>query len=383
MQRENFLCKGLSAGEPDGSHYTYIKPEDELEVAAIKVETKKDKDVIRLEVNDFSQQNGLDPPKLSDLIDIEVNGEQVDYTSNLDQTGFHTAILFQYPKGSLEHDGAKRVADDIGAIFKVEKAASSSSLAVVSTPPPMNTVPYSGAVSGPQPLEDQLKTFYTLTQVRDDSTIVSRGSVLSVARDKVLLGTPAAKTTVCAATVTDGTPKPPASACLAPLKLSIAKHESTFLPAGQKLDLVGVSVNTSKETVALTLVDDSGSKAKYRTAINFVFPQGYLEGSDAGQVGEAVNGVLPLFDQTGTSQPIMSPVLASAPTAPRTRSTSAPASATDPAGQPKTVSLGMSEVEVQGALGAPNKVVDLGVKKILVYSDLKVTLMNGKVSDVQ
>jgi hypothetical protein len=38
---------------------------------------------------------------------------------------------------------------------------------------------------------------------------------------------------------------------------------------------------------------------------------------------------------------------------------------------------------VTGALGAPKSIVDLGVKKIYVYKDMKVTFKNGKVTDVQ
>jgi hypothetical protein len=38
---------------------------------------------------------------------------------------------------------------------------------------------------------------------------------------------------------------------------------------------------------------------------------------------------------------------------------------------------------VQGSLGKPDKIVNLGAKQIWVYKDLKVTFLNGKVSDVQ
>ena len=39
--------------------------------------------------------------------------------------------------------------------------------------------------------------------------------------------------------------------------------------------------------------------------------------------------------------------------------------------------------QVQQALGAPLKTVNLGAKQIYVYKDLKITFLNGKVSDVQ
>lgn len=43
----------------------------------------------------------------------------------------------------------------------------------------------------------------------------------------------------------------------------------------------------------------------------------------------------------------------------------------------------MTTDQVQAALGKPDKIFNLGVKQIYVYKDVKITFMNGKVSDVQ
>ncbi len=53
----------------------------------------------------------------------------------------------------------------------------------------------------------------------------------------------------------------------------------------------------------------------------------------------------------------------------------------DPGGA--TISLGMTPEEVERAIGRPKNTVDLGSKKIFVYKDLKITFLNGRVSDVQ
>lgn len=53
------------------------------------------------------------------------------------------------------------------------------------------------------------------------------------------------------------------------------------------------------------------------------------------------------------------------------------------AGTGGTVTLGMSPREVEGILGRPRSTVDLPNKQIYVYKDLKVTFLDGKVSDVQ
>jgi hypothetical protein len=43
----------------------------------------------------------------------------------------------------------------------------------------------------------------------------------------------------------------------------------------------------------------------------------------------------------------------------------------------------MTPEQVEAAMGKPEKIVNLGAKKLYVYKDLKVTFLNGKVSDVQ
>ena len=52
-------------------------------------------------------------------------------------------------------------------------------------------------------------------------------------------------------------------------------------------------------------------------------------------------------------------------------------------GTPLRVSLGQSIADVEAAMGKPRDIADLGSKKIYVYRDLKITFVNGKVTDVQ
>ena len=47
------------------------------------------------------------------------------------------------------------------------------------------------------------------------------------------------------------------------------------------------------------------------------------------------------------------------------------------------IGLGQTTDQVVASLGQPDKVVDLGSKKIYIYKDLKITFVDGKVSDVQ
>jgi hypothetical protein len=60
---------------------------------------------------------------------------------------------------------------------------------------------------------------------------------------------------------------------------------------------------------------------------------------------------------------------------------SAPTAA--PVAAPATIALGQSIDDVTTALGQPVTVIDLGSKKIYKYKDMKVTFVNGKVTDVE
>ena len=57
--------------------------------------------------------------------------------------------------------------------------------------------------------------------------------------------------------------------------------------------------------------------------------------------------------------------------------------AQQPAAEPQSIEKGMTPDQVEAAMGQPDKKVNLGSKQIYVYKDLKVTFLNGKVSDVQ
>jgi hypothetical protein len=47
------------------------------------------------------------------------------------------------------------------------------------------------------------------------------------------------------------------------------------------------------------------------------------------------------------------------------------------------ITTGQTIEEVVGALGPPVRIATIGAKKIYMYKDMKVTFLNGKVTDVQ
>ena len=54
-----------------------------------------------------------------------------------------------------------------------------------------------------------------------------------------------------------------------------------------------------------------------------------------------------------------------------------------PPADPVQIEKGQTIDQVKAAIGSPDKIINLGTKQIYVYKDIKVTFINGKVSDVQ
>lgn len=92
---------------------------------------------------------------------------------------------------------------------------------------------------------------------------------------------------------------------------------------------------------------------RYRGGFDYWFPRDHLKTADFAEIKKALNSTLV---SEAEFQAIDSPA---------------------------TVRLGMTPEQVEQALGKPQKVIDLGAKKIYVYSDIKITFADGKVADVQ
>jgi hypothetical protein len=115
----------------------------------------------------------------------------------------------------------------------------------------------------------------------------------------------------------------------------------------------------------------------YRAALTFQYPKGYWNTTDFAQIQQTIGEVFAFADgRNAGAQPNPEPV------APRDAQVAQQAS---PAPQPEPVKIGLGQTtdQVVASLGQPDKVVDLGSKKIYIYKDLKITFVDGRVSDVQ
>jgi hypothetical protein len=116
----------------------------------------------------------------------------------------------------------------------------------------------------------------------------------------------------------------------------------------------------------------------YRAALTFQYPKGYWNNTGYAQIQQMIGEVFAFADGPNAgAQPNPEPV---APTGAQVAQQQPPP---PPQQEPVKIGLGQTTDQVVAGLGQPDKVVDLGRKKIYIYKDLKITFVDGRVSDVQ
>jgi hypothetical protein len=176
------------------------------------------------------------------------------------------------------------------------------------------------------------------------------------------------------------------------------KEQTTKLFAkNDKVYPTKIDVSLDKDTVTMGIVAcDTCNKTDPPTYMKanvvFQFPKGSLLSANAGSIEDVIGQLLSISTddqgggQQGTDQGAQQPAAdqgGQQAAQPQGAAPAQPAPQDQPAAEPASIEKGQTPDQVQAALGKPDKIVNLGSKQIYVYKDLKVTFLNGKVSDVQ
>jgi hypothetical protein len=225
-------------------------------------------------------------------------------------------------------------------------------------------------------LQEQLSAQYKPVKMGSDSggvAVVEPGTLLAVQKGGVL-SVPWKALALCPAKFQDNSLHPSAGFCA-----GMVKSVSKYYQKGDKVYPVKIDVNLDKAKISFTVVAcDSCNGVNPPTSMKgevvFQFAKGYLEKASAGEIEDAIGQVFSISNddqqaQGGDANAQQGPPQAAPPE---------PQQA-----EPQTVQLGMTTDQVQSALGKPEKIFNVGAKQIYVYKDVKVTFLNGKVSDVQ
>ncbi len=156
---------------------------------------------------------------------------------------------------------------------------------------------------------------------------------------------------------------------------------------GEKFWLIQVDVK--EDGLMLQFLSDALPDTRYSGSLKFPFAKGSQPTPDemAAVVAEVIGtdgGSQPQPAAATTPAATAAPAPPPAPVDPPPAPIAPPPPPPDqPVAPPPTVSLGQTKDEVIAAFGQPQKIVNLGTKQMLFFKDLKVTLVNGKVTDVQ
>lgn len=204
-------------------------------------------------------------------------------------------------------------------------------------------------------LKQEIEGTWTLSKVGVDRIRVTQpGAVLIVKKDGII-GDLSTDATFGKNTVQDGKVTPPKGV----MAVLVNKETSHPFKVGERVYLWKVSIDD--EDVALFLlscetfaVNAKGTtkQLRYKALVDFKFAKDHLQATDFSNVKAVIAEVL------ATEQEYQS-------------------------GNTKNVSVGQTFQEVESALGKPEKIVNLGVKVIYIYKDMKVVFTEGKVVDVQ
>jgi hypothetical protein len=261
------------------------------------------------------------------------------------------------------------------------------------------TFPVSPASAQAVSLQEQLAAQYKLVKMGSDTSgysVVEEGTLLAIQKGG-LLGVPYSDTSVQSNKYEGGVVKAPNAMLSKGIGFGMkkfGKEQTTKLFAkGDKVYPTKIDVSLDKDTVTMGIVAcDTCNKTDpptyNKTNVIFVFPKGTLAKASAGNVEDTIGTLLSISsadqqqdqgaqqgggDQGGQQQAAQG----------QQGGQAQPAAQDQPAAEPQSIEKGMTPDQVQAALGKPDKIVNLGTKQLYVYKDLKVTFINGKVSDVQ
>jgi hypothetical protein len=251
-------------------------------------------------------------------------------------------------------------------------------------------------------LQDQLAAQYKLVKMGADSNgaaVVEAGTILNIKKGGVL-SVPYADSPV-ATHYQDGAVHSPNNVMMQArggLLGQLGKQQTTSLfQTGTKVYPSKVVVNLPKDQVEIGIVACDSCNNTSPTTFNkadviFQFAKGSLATASAGQVEDTIGGLLAIDDSGSGDQSANNNGQQGGGNGNGNNNNDQQAGGDQgaaqpqqqaPPAEPQQIEKGQTPDQVIAAIGQPDKKINLGAKQIYVYKDIKVTFLNGKVSDVQ
>jgi hypothetical protein len=231
--------------------------------------------------------------------------------------------------------------------------------------------------AAPDSIETQVRRAYPVTKFRPDRMQVLDAGTLLIVQRPGILATPILKGVSFVTTYKRGKLSRGFGSTLGEL----ATESGTF-PVNERVYLIKIDVDSKKSTITLHIEScgtcDPAAPDPYhlpqRGAVKFDF-----EKVAFGSIGwGTVQGTIAAVFGGTVSAPPEPPVTSFVPqSAPEVQPEA------EPPATPAKIEMGQSPDQVRSIFGPPADVISLGSKQIYLYPNLKITFMDGKLSDVQ
>ncbi|MGD0215669.1 MAG: hypothetical protein ABSB87_20795 [Terriglobales bacterium] len=249
-------------------------------------------------------------------------------------------------------------------------------------------------------LEEQLRAQYTLVKMGEDSSgaaVVEQGTILVVKKGGIL-GVPYSDQSIFSTKYESGvvhSPNPVGQKVFGHLMGKIGQQAPTtqFFQVNNKVYPAKLVVNLPKDQVVISIVacdscNNTDPKTFYKADVVFQFPKGTLATTNPAQVEDAISGLLAIDDSgnsndQGNNQGGNNNAQGGQGNDQGGNQQGGGQAQQAPPADPVQIEKGQTPDQVKAAIGNPDKIINLGAKQIYVYKDIKVTFINGKVSDVQ
>jgi hypothetical protein len=248
------------------------------------------------------------------------------------------------------------------------------------------------------PLEDQLKAQYTLVKMGADTSgtaVVEQGTILAIKKGGIL-SVPYGDASLAATRYQDGVVHSPNNVVMKGLGFGMGKLGRTqttrLMQVGEKVYPSKIIVNLPKDQVLIGVIacdscNNTSPTTFYKADVVFQFAKGSLATTSPSQVEDTIAGLLNIDDSAGGDQGGGQQGGGNGNDQQANNQGGGGGGQGQqqqgPPPEPQQIEKGQTPDQVKAAIGTPDKIVNLGTKQIYVYKDIKVTFVNGKVSDVQ
>jgi hypothetical protein len=245
-------------------------------------------------------------------------------------------------------------------------------------------------------LQEQLTAQYKVAKMGSDTggySVVEEGTLLAIQKGG-LMGVPYSDKTVLANKYENGTVHGPNAAMTEARKRLFGHFSQTqsegqttkLFKKGDKVYPTKVEVKLDKDVVVLGIVacdtcNNTDPPTYNKANVEFQFPKGTLAKASAGDVEDTIGQLLAISNDDG--QQAQGGDQQQGGQQQGGGQGGGQGQQQQQQQEPQTIQMGMTTDQVLGALGKPEKMVNLGPKQIYIYKDMKVTFLNGRVADVQ